>query len=80
MKINLKELLNELDNELSSEGRDQRGVQDGTGPFKGSAMAAAGRKGPGAGRGLGKCPKEKDYDTKKEYEKALKKWKKEQKD
>lgn len=57
------------------EGYDNRGVQDGTGPYKKSAMAQQGRIGPKAGRKLGKCPIREDYDNKEEFEKALEKWK-----
>ena len=58
------------------EGFKERGTQDGTGPFKDSAMASGGKKGAGAGRGKGKCPKRKDFDSDKEFMKALRKWKK----
>ncbi len=65
--MKLKDFLNQLD-----EGYDNPGVQDGTGPYKNSAR---GEKGPGKGKGRGNCPKREEYDSKEEYEKALKKWK-----
>ena len=63
--MKLKELLKQLE-----EGKNKRGTQDGTGPFHG--------EGPGTGLGKGKCPKREDFKTKKEYEKALATWKKDQ--
>jgi len=53
---------------------NKRGVQDGTGPYKDSAI---GNKGPSSGRMLGKCPKRENYETEEEYEEAMKKWRKE---
>ena len=46
--------------------RGERGVPDGSGP------------GPGrVGRGMGNCPKREDFDSEKEYKKALKKFREE---
>lgn len=72
--MKLDELLKKL-----AEGFNQRGVRDGTGPFKGSAMASSGRVGPRMGRKLGDCPMRNDFKSDEEYNKALAKWKKTQK-
>lgn len=70
--MNLSDFLSKLE-----EGADRRGVQDGTGPYKGSAMAASGKRGSRAGYKRGNCPKREDFDTEEEYKKALDKWNKE---
>jgi hypothetical protein len=75
--MDLEKLLKDLDNELTTEGYYIRGSQDGTGPNKDSAMAAMGRTGPKSGRKMGNCPDREDFDSDEEYEKAVKKWKKE---
>lgn len=57
--MRLSDFLRELE-----EGFNNPGVPDGTGPYRGSAMAAAGRRGPMSGFGRGGCYKKngKCYD------------------
>lgn len=57
------------------EGYNERGKQDGTGPYKGSAMANSGNVGPRARFKRGGCPKREDFKDDASFEEAMKKYK-----
>jgi len=63
-KMTLQKLLDEL----TESWEVVKGVPDRSGPEE-----------AGKGRGMGNCPKRKEFDSDEEYEKALKVWKKKQK-
>lgn len=57
------------------ESYKERGKQDGTGPYKDSAMANGGNVGPKSGLKKGNCPKREDYDSDESFDEAMKKYK-----